>query len=142
MPLTLYSPVAGIKLEDLGVPMVSSALGVICGYSVPGWFDRNYPTWSIGPLNAGDVATIGIFAVSMLVASYSTDPMVKTISVLAGTTALMTRIVVRVGGMLAGRVGVKTAPSKQVVVSAPPRTVVAPSPEYAAQRKIPRRIAT
>ena len=143
MPVILYSPVAGVKPEDLGIPMISSAIGIGSCVGIAGWFDKNYPTWMVGPFNSGDIATIIIFAATMGIASYSTNPTVKTVSVLAGVTALMTRIVLRVAGMMAGRLGVrKAAPSKQVIVSAPPRTVVAPSPEYARARKLPRRIAT
>ena len=95
MPLVLYSPVAGIKAEDLGVPLVSSIGGVLAGYTLPGWFDANYPDFKLGPFNAGDVATILIFLGALGVASYSKDPMVKTVSILLGCTAVAIRAVIR-----------------------------------------------
>lgn len=97
MPLVLYSPVAGVKAEDLGVPLVSSVFGVLAGYTIPGWFDTQYPDFTVGPFNAGDIVAIIIFLAAIGIASYSRDPMVKTVAILTGCTAIAVRGVIRAG---------------------------------------------
>jgi len=134
LPVVLTSPVGGLTLSDLGTPMVSSIIGSLTGYVLPGMADIRFPTFDFLGLNAGDVVAIMVFLGALGVASYARDPDVKTIAVISGSVALIVRAVVRVAAALqrASAVAVApitTAPVKQVEFStAPPPPPPEPHP--------------
>jgi hypothetical protein len=139
LPVVLTSPVGGLSVSDLGVPLVSSFVGAVAGMVLPNMADVRQPGFNFLGLSAGDWVAIIAFIGALGIASYATDPTVKTVAVLAGSTALVVRAVQRVATALARTSAVSatpvTTPVKQVEFSVappppaemPPIVIAAPS---------------
>jgi hypothetical protein len=84
--------------------------------------DIRQPGFNFIGLSAGDWVAIIAFVGALGIASYATDPAVKTVAVLAGSTAIVVRAVQRVALALARTSAVSVAPARQVefAVAPPP----------------------
>jgi hypothetical protein len=120
LPVVLTSPVGGLSVSDLGVPLVSSFVGAVAGMVLPNMADVRQPGFNFLGLSAGDWVAIIAFIGALGIASYAQDPTVKTVAVLAGSTALVVRAVQRVATALARTSAVTVTPVRQVEFSVTP----------------------
>jgi hypothetical protein len=122
--------VGGLSASDLGVPLVSSVIGAVAGMVLPNMADIRQPGFNFLGLSAGDWVAVIAFIGALGIASYAKDPSVKTVAVLAGSTALVVRAVQRVAEALSrpqGASAVSVVPVRQMEFSvAPPPPVETP----------------
>jgi hypothetical protein len=120
LPVVLTSPVGGLSVSDLGVPLVSSFVGAVAGMVLPNMADVRQPGFNFLGLSAGDWVAIIAFIGALGIASYAKDPTVKTVAVLAGSTALVVRAVQRVAQALTAASAVSVVPASRVEFSVAP----------------------